>query len=77
VAIINLTVGRRVYYPSLLGKLSTVSQLLTVGLVLFVNATGVGLPGLPVLFVITLALTVGSGFHYLYLASTKGGVAVP
>jgi cardiolipin synthase len=77
VAIINLTVGRRVYYPSLLGKLSTVSQLVTVGLVLLVNATGLHLPGLPVLFVLTLALTVGSGFHYLYLASTKGGVPVP
>ena len=77
VAIINLTVGRRVYYPSLLGKLSTVSQLLAVGLVLLVNATGLHLPGLTVLFVVTLALTVGSGVHYLYLASTKGGVAVP
>src|SRR5688572_5497493 len=38
VAIVNLTVGRRVFYPSLLGKLSTASQLITVGLVLLLNA---------------------------------------
>jgi cardiolipin synthase len=76
VAIINLTVGRRVYYPSILGKLSTVSQLVTVGLVLLMNATGLRLPGMTVLFVVTLALTVGSGVHYLYLASTRGGVAI-
>lgn len=79
VAIINLTVGRRVFYPSLLGKLTTGSQLLTVGVVLLVNATGARPPGLWLLFAATLALTVGSGVHYLYLASRKGrgGVAVP
>src|SRR5262245_6793180 len=40
VVIINLTVGRRVFYPSLLGKLCTVSQLMTVGMVLLLNARG-------------------------------------
>jgi cardiolipin synthase len=70
VAIVNLTVGRRVFYPSLLGKLSTGSQLLTVGTVLLVNGLGFDLPGMEVLFDVTLALTVGSALHYVYLAST-------
>lgn len=76
VAIVNLTMGRRVFYPSLLGKFSTGSQLLTVGMVLLVNALGVAVPGLWVLFAVTLVLTVGSGVHYMYLASSgRGGVA--
>lgn len=76
VAIVNLTMGRRVFYPSLLGKFSTGSQLLTVGVVLLANALGVAVPGLWLLFAVTLVLTVGSAVHYLYLASTgRGGVA--
>jgi phosphatidylglycerophosphate synthase len=76
VAIVNLTMGRRVFYPSVLGKLSTGSQLLTVGVVLLANALDVGVPGLWLLFAATLVLTVGSGIHYVYLGSTgRGGVA--
>jgi cardiolipin synthase len=76
VAIVNLTMGRRMFYPSLLGKLSTGSQLLTVGVVLLVNALGFDLPGLGLLFAATLVLTVGSAIHYVYLASTgRTGVA--
>ena len=44
VAVVNLTLGRRVFYPSLLGKLSTASQLVTVGVVLLLNAAGWPLP---------------------------------
>jgi len=78
VAIVNLTLGRRVFYPSLLGKLSTGSQLVTVGVVLLVNALGFDVPGLWALFAVTLALTLGSGAHYLYLGSTgRGGAAAP
>ena len=32
--------GRRVFYPSLLGKLATLSQIVTVGVVLLLNALG-------------------------------------
>ncbi len=60
VAIINLTLGRRVFYPSLLGKLSTLSQLVTAGMVLLVNARQDALPGMRTLFRITLLLTVAS-----------------
>src|SRR5688572_27841722 len=72
VAIVNLTVGRRIFYPSMLGKVATVSQLVTVGLVLLVNATGTGEPLLRYVFLTTLALTVSSALHYVYLASTRG-----
>jgi cardiolipin synthase (CMP-forming) len=71
VAIINLTVERRVFYPSLLGKASTGSQLITVAMVLFVNATRQGGPLLPLVFVVTLVLTVASALHYVYKASTR------
>jgi cardiolipin synthase len=69
VAVINLTVGRRVFYPSLLGKLCTLSQLLTAGSVLVMNAARAELPGVRSLFRITLLLTMGSALHYVYLAS--------
>lgn len=69
VAVINLTLGRRVFYPSLLGKLSTLSQILTAGVVLLVNAVGTEFPPIVHLFRLTLLLTVASALHYVYLAS--------
>lgn len=78
VAIVNITLGRRVFYPSLLGKFSTVSQLLTVGAVLLVNAFSLSFPPLWPLFAVTLALTVVSAVHYVFLASTgRAGVDSP
>jgi cardiolipin synthase (CMP-forming) len=70
VAIINLTVGRRIFYPSLLGKLSTATQVLSVGMVLLLNALGRPFPPVRYLFVLTLVLTVASALHYVYAAST-------
>ena len=72
VTIVNLTLGRRVFYPSPLGKLCTGSQLLTVGVVLLVNAVDSPYPGVWYLFVLTLILTVASAVHYVYVASTRG-----
>lgn len=77
VAIVNLTLGRRVFYPSLLGKLCTVSQLVTVGLVLLANVLGRGGPLMGPLFIGTLVLTVVSALHYVYQASTRGPGRVP
>lgn len=65
---IVMTLGTRVFYPSLLGKLTTAAQLLTVGIVILLNALGQGVPGLTYLFVAAGVLTVCSGFHYVYLA---------
>ena len=72
VTIVNLTLGRRVFYPTLLGKLCTGSQLLTVGVVLLCNALDTVSPAVHYLFVLTLALTVASAIHYVYVASVRG-----
>ena len=72
VAIVNFTMGRRVFYPSLLGKLTTAAQISTAGVALLANAFGRGEGVLRVLCVVTLALTVVSALHYVYVASTRG-----
>jgi len=71
VAVVNLTMGRRVFYPSIWGKLSTASQLVTVGVVLLLNAFAIPPRGLEWLFRLTLVLTVGSALHYLASSSTR------
>jgi cardiolipin synthase len=73
VVVVNLTIGRRVFYPSVLGKLATTCQLLTVGVVLLLNALGVEQPAVVYLFKATLLLTVASALHYVYLASAHPG----
>jgi cardiolipin synthase (CMP-forming) len=77
VAIVNMTLGRRIFYPSLLGKVATVAQLMTVGFVLLVNATGANPALLRLLFIATLVLTVASALHYTYVASTRGPGRAP
>jgi cardiolipin synthase len=71
VAVVNLTLGRRVFYPSNLGKLSTFCQLLTTGFVLLSNARGACVAGLSWLFDVALVLTVVSALHYVYLATAR------
>lgn len=71
IVVVNLTLGRRVFYPSLLGKLSTASQLLTAGVVLLVNARAADFPPVVHLFRLTLGLTIASALHYVYLASAR------
>jgi len=70
VVVINLTVGRRVFFPSLLGKLSTVCQLLTVGFVLLSNARDTSGELLEPLFLATGSFAVASGLHYVYAAAS-------
>ena len=76
VAVVNLAHGRRMFYPSVLGKLTTVSQLVTVGIVLLLDAFRWTFPPVRWIFLITVVLTVTSALHYVYLASTgRTGVA--
>lgn len=65
VTIINLAVGRRVFYPSIFGKATTASQLLTILVALTANYRNAGVFFLKPLFYITLVLTVISGVHYI------------
>jgi cardiolipin synthase len=71
VAIVNFTVGRRVFHPSLLGKLCTVLQLTSAGLALLGSALGECPPGVLWLFGATLVVTVTSALHYVYRASAR------
>jgi cardiolipin synthase len=73
VVVFNLTVGRRVFYPSVLGKLSTLSQLVSVGLVLLLNAFRLPFKGAVYVYLLTLLLTVASAGHYAYLGSVRRG----
>jgi cardiolipin synthase (CMP-forming) len=73
VLVINLTLGRRVFYPSWLGKLATLCQILTAGVVLLANALVLEVPGLAYVFRVTLAVTLASALHYVYLASARAG----
>jgi cardiolipin synthase len=75
VTVINLTLGRRVFYPSRLGKLTTVCQILTAGVVLLLNSLIEPFPPVRYLFGLTLLLTIVSALHYVYLASV--GPPVP
>lgn len=77
VTIVNLTIGRRLFYPSLLGKIATFAQLITAGVVLLLNAIGSATEYAALLFVATLVLTVASALHYVYLASTRGPMEIP
>ena len=68
--LIHLSSGIRSFPPTSLGKLTTATQLLTVGVALLANALDQPLPILVAgLGWITLAMTVSSGLHYIYHAA--------
>ena len=65
VVIINLTMGRHLFPPSLYGKATTLLQLLTVFLVMVSNFLRTPVPVFPILFYLAFGLTVVSGIHYM------------
>jgi cardiolipin synthase (CMP-forming) len=65
VLVFSLTIGLRVFPPSMLGKATTVAQLLLVMMVLIGNSVGWPLPGLDLLIYVVLVLTLASGVHYM------------
>jgi cardiolipin synthase len=68
--LIHLSSGIRNFPPTSLGKLTTATQLLTVGVALLANALNQPLPILVAgLGWITMAITVSSGLHYIYHAA--------
>ena len=71
VAAIAFATNRRNFAPSLIGKWSTAAQMLAAGLTFIANLTMI--PGLLLhsVYAATGALTVGSGLHYLYRASSR------
>jgi cardiolipin synthase len=77
VAVVNLTVGRRVFPPSLLGKTATAAQIVTAGLVLLADAMSDCPAYLAWVFRITLVLVVTSALHYVYVASVRPSALSP
>jgi cardiolipin synthase len=69
VVVVNLTLGRRMFLPSFLGKACTATQLVTAGVVLLANALRQDWAWLLYLYWATLLLTASSALHYVYLAS--------
>ncbi len=65
VVIITLTMGRRIFLPSVIGKATTAAQLLTVFAVMTSAVLPFLIPIVQPLMYATLVLTVASGLHYL------------
>jgi cardiolipin synthase len=68
--------NRRGFAPSRLGKASTAAQMTCVALAFTANLMVFPRPLLEIVFAATGALTVGSGLHYLYRASSRRFVEI-
>lgn len=68
VILINLTVGRKTFFPTILGKATTVVQLSTILWVFWCNYQRFTNAFTDVLFGLTAAFTLASGIHYIYHA---------
>ncbi len=69
VAIVNLSVGRFTFYPSMLGKITTFVYILTGTTTLFFNYLEYHSSLVDVMIYAALLATVASGFHYILHAS--------
>jgi cardiolipin synthase len=74
---IAFVMNRRGFEPSRFGKVSTAAQMICVALAVAANLMTVSPHLLNAAFIATGALTVGSGLHYLYRASSKRFVEPP
>ena len=63
---LNLALGQRKFLPSLVGKITTGTELVTIGLVLLFNHLQRTHPIVPIAVGTTLVLILLSGFHYLW-----------
>lgn len=69
-AAINMVTGFRGFQPSLLGKISTIVQIVAVAAVMFAAQTKVGAGYyLPTLYTSVFALALVSGIHYVFYVS--------
>ncbi len=69
VAIVNLAVERRVFYPSVLGKIATVLYVVTGAVTLFFNFLGQQSVLVDLAVYTALVFTVASGLHYIVHAA--------
>jgi cardiolipin synthase (CMP-forming) len=69
VAIINLAIGRRTFHPSMFGKVATATYIVTVSMAMLFNYLGYHSAVVDVCVYASLAITLLSGFHYIWHAS--------
>jgi len=69
VAIINLAIGRRTFRPSIFGKIATATYIVTVTMAMLFNYLGYHSPIVDLCVFASLAITLFSGFHYIWHAS--------
>jgi len=73
--VIHLTSGLTRFAPTLLGKMTTATQVITIGTVLLFNYRGQeATVTIEALVWLTLAMTLASGLHYIYHATRMAGV---
>ncbi|HEU4402328.1 MAG TPA: CDP-alcohol phosphatidyltransferase family protein [Candidatus Polarisedimenticolia bacterium] len=78
VLLAHLTYGLTRFTPTLLGKITTVTQVIMIGSVLLLNYLGIEAPiTVRALTWVTLAATLTSGFHYIYHATRIAGTETP
>jgi len=69
VVIVNLAIGRRTFSPSMLGKIATVTYMVTAVVALVFNYLGYHSRLFDVLVWASLAITLVSAFHYIFHAA--------
>jgi cardiolipin synthase (CMP-forming) len=67
VAIVNLAIGRRTFRPSIFGKIATATYILTAVVAMFFNYLGYHSLVFDTLVYASLAITLISGLHYVWL----------
>jgi cardiolipin synthase (CMP-forming) len=76
--VIHLTSGLTRFAPTALGKLTTVTQVVTIGVVLLFNYRKQEAPVVIGAVVwLTLAMTLASGLHYIYHSTRMAGADAP
>jgi cardiolipin synthase (CMP-forming) len=76
--VIHLTSGLTRFAPTMLGKMTTLTQIVTIGLVLLLNYWKQEAPILIGGVVwLTLAMTLASGLHYIYHSTRIAGADAP
>jgi phosphatidylglycerophosphate synthase len=72
----HLSSGMSRFPPTALGKATTITQTVTLCVVLLFNTVGrESILIVPAFFYLTLAITLASGFHYIYHATHRAAMA--
>jgi cardiolipin synthase len=69
VAIVNLAIGRRTFRPSIFGKVATGTYIVTAVMAMLYNYRGFHSPLVDLCVYASLAITLVSGFHYIWHAA--------